>query len=368
MVPEPSGWRAATERALYGPGGFWTREAPAAHFRTSVHASPLFARAVARLLLRVDAALGRPERLDLVDVGAGGGELLTGVLAALDAEEALGAGEALDAGEAPGTAEAPGAAGAAGAAGGGVPGRSAARRLRAVAVERRVRPAGLDPRISWQTALPAPDSLTGLLFANEWLDNVPVDVAETGPDGVPRQVLVAPDGTERLGGPVTGEDARWLERWWPLAGAPAGTRAELGGPRDAAWARAAGALRAGVAVAVDYAHSRGSRPPLGTLTGFREGREVPPVPDGCCDLTAHVALDAVAAAAPGPAYVRPQHEALRALGVTGRRPPLARASTDPAGYVRALAAAGQAAELLDPAGLGGFGWLVCARGGVRGPV
>ena len=34
--------------------GFFVREAPAAHFRTSVHASPLFAVAVARLLRRVD--------------------------------------------------------------------------------------------------------------------------------------------------------------------------------------------------------------------------------------------------------------------------------------------------------------------------
>ena len=35
-----------------------------------------------------------------------------------------------------------------------------------------------------------------------------------------------------------------------------------------------------VAVAVDYGHTIGSRPARGTLTGFREGRQVPPVPDG----------------------------------------------------------------------------------------
>ncbi|GAA1399877.1 hypothetical protein GCM10009639_40180 [Kitasatospora putterlickiae] len=78
-------WAPATERALYGPdGGFYRRpEGPAGHFRTSVHASPLFARAVARLLLEVDAALGRPEELAFVDVGAGRGELVAGVLAEL---------------------------------------------------------------------------------------------------------------------------------------------------------------------------------------------------------------------------------------------------------------------------------------------
>ncbi|MGP8300021.1 SAM-dependent methyltransferase [Streptomyces inhibens] len=329
------GWRDATERALYGPDdGFYTRPqgpGPAGHFRTSVHVSPLYAGAVATLLCRVDAALGHPDELTLVDVGAGRGELLTGVLAALPDE--VGA------------------------------------RLRPYAVERAARPQGLDPRIGWLAELPAPGSVTGLLFANEWLDNVPVDVVETDADGVPRRVLVRADGTERLGEPVDGADAEWLRRWWapPLAadatedtattgGAPApGIRAEIGRPRDEAWARAVRTLRAGLAVAADYAHERGGRPLFGTLTGFRDGREVHPVPDGSCDITAHVALDACA----GPSAERlTQREALHALGVDGRRPPLALASTDPAGYVRALSAAGSGAELTDPAGLGGFGWLL----------
>ncbi|MGW4809897.1 SAM-dependent methyltransferase, partial [Kitasatospora sp. NPDC004272] len=141
-------------------------------------------------------------------------------------------------------------------------------------------------------------------------------------------------------------------------------RIELGGPRDAAWAAAVGGLERGLAVAADYAHLRAARPPFGTLTGFRDGRECAPVPDGSCDLTAHVALDA--AAAPGhPALLTTQREALRALGVSGARPPLALASTDPAAYLRALSGAGEAAELTDPAGLGAFHWLVQA---VRMPV
>ena len=45
------------------------------------------------------------------------------------------------------------------------------------------------------------------------------------------------------------------------------------------------------------------------------------------------------------------------LPVSGVQP-LALASTDPAAYVRALAAAGAAAELTDPAGLGGHFWVV----------
>lgn len=312
------GWRDATERALYGPGGFFVRERPAAHFRTSVHASPLFARAVAALLLRVDEALGRPDGLALVDVGAGSAELLTGVLAALPDEVAA--------------------------------------RVAPYAVERSARPAGLDDRIHW-TAAP-PRGVRGLLFANEWLDDIPVDIAETDEAGEPRYVLVRPaDGRERPGGPLSAEDAAWLRRWWPIAGTP-GARAEIGLPRDAAWAAAAGSLDAGLAVAVDYAHERSARPPYGTLTGFRDGREVPPVPDGSCDLTSHVALDAVGGGAP----LVTQRAALRALGVSGARPPLALASTDPRGYLRGLAAAGEAAELIDPSGLGAFRWLATPVG------
>ncbi|WP_420000451.1 SAM-dependent methyltransferase [Streptomyces boninensis] len=309
--------------ALYGERGFYVRPGgggPAAHFRTSVHASHLYAAAVARLLHQVAEALGHPAELAFVDVGAGRGELAAGVLEAYEGEA-----------------------------------------LTVYAVEKAARPEGLDARIRWVAEPPA--GVEGLLFANEWLDNVPLDVAEADATGVPRYVLVAPDGTERLGEPVSDADAAWLRRWWPLS-AP-GERAELGAPRDAAWAAAVGSLARGAAVAVDYAHAAGARPPHGTLTGFRDGREVRPVPDGSCDLTAHVALDACAAAGGGPYRLLTQRAALHALGVRGARPPLALASSDPAAYVRALAGAGEAAELTAAGGLGDFGWLVHDVGGVR---
>jgi len=328
--------------ALYGPGGFYVRPAgrPAAHFRTSAHASPLFAGAVLRLLGEVDEALGRPDPLDVVDIGAGGGELLAALAAAAPPPLAA--------------------------------------RLRLTAVELAARPAGptvdLDEfpspqrqqliKISWRTA--PPERSTGLVLATEWLDNVPVDVAQLDGSGVARYVLVDQvTGAESLGGPVTGADAEWLARWWPLA-AP-GDRAEIGLPRDAAWAETVGTLRRGLALAVDYGHLAGGRPPSGTLTGFRDGREVPPVPDGSCDVTAHVALDAAASAGAlalstdthrvEPVLVS-QRAALRALGVSGARPPLALAHGDPAAYLRALAAAAAAAELTDLAGLGGHHWLI----------
>ncbi|MGK5679601.1 SAM-dependent methyltransferase [Actinoplanes sp. URMC 104] len=307
-----TGWRAAMQSGLYGPGGFFVRagQGPADHFRTSVHASPLFAGALLRLVERVDAALGRPRTFDLVDVGAGRGELLAALRPLLP------------------------------------------ERVRLTAVEVAPRPPGLPGGIAWRHDLP--EAVTGLLVATEWLDNVPLDVTDLDDAGRQRKVLVDPaTGAETLGGPVDAADLFWLRRWWPAAG-----RAEIGWPRDAAWADAVQRVRRGCALAIDYGHLRDERPALGTLTGYRGGRQVQPVPDGSCDVTAHVAMDAVAAAAGVPYRLVHQREALRALGVDGARPPLDLARSDPAGYVRALAAAGSEAELIEPGGLGGHWWLL----------
>lgn len=323
------GWREATERALYGADGFFVQPVgPAGHFRTSVHTSGagagLFAGAVLELVHQVDLGLGRPAELVVTDVGAGRGELL--VALGVHARARL---------------------------------PELADRLVLRAVERAPRPAGLPDWVGWGPEVEP--ARHGVLFANEWLDNVPLEIAEVDPDGVVRTVLVDPaTGAERLGDPVGGAEADWLARWWPLQ--EPGHRAEIGLPRDLAWTAAVGALGAGLAVAVDYVHRADARPPFGTLASFRGGREVRPVPDGSCDLTAHVALDAALdASTVGNRKVvhslwTSQREALRLLGVSGARPPLARASSDPAGYLRALASAGEAAELTAPGGLGGFGW------------
>jgi SAM-dependent MidA family methyltransferase len=285
-------WSEASAEALYGPAGFFVREAPADHFRTSVTASPLFAAAVRRLADRVDDALGRPDPFDLVDVGAGRGELLSALP--------------------------------------DVPAR-----WRLTAVERAPDP-GSPHR--WLADVPR---LTGLLIANEWLDDVPLDVLVDG-----RLILVDPAGTERPG-PVAPAPLRtWADRWWPDGG-----RVEVGLSRDTAWAAAVAQVDRGLAVAIDYGHTVADRRP--TLTGYRAGRQVPPVPDGSCDLTAHVALDSCAAASGS--RLTSQRAALRALGVSG---PLPAYEGDPAAYAAALSVASQAGALLDPGGFGGFGWLV----------
>src|SRR5512135_62732 len=238
--------------ALYGPGGYYVAGRGAAGFRTSA-GSPPFAAALARLAAEVDAVLGGPDPLDLVDVGAADGRLLLAVAAAVPAD--------------------------------------LRRRLRLTGVDLRPRPDRLPPWVRW--AARTPPGVVGLLVANEWLDVVPLDVVEGG-----RLVLVDRAGRERPGPPPGAADVAWLDAWWPRW---RGERAEVGRPRDRAWAAAVRAVGRGLALAVDYAHTRHARPPYGTLTGYRDGRVVPPTPDGSCDLTAHVALDACAAAAPAPA-------------------------------------------------------------------
>jgi SAM-dependent MidA family methyltransferase len=260
----------------------------------------------------VDAALGEPDDFTVVEVGAGGGELIAAL-----------------------ASSAPG-------------------RWRLVAVDVAPAPSGLPARVHWLTEQPHVPA--GLLLAVEWLDVVPLDVVELT-DGGLRLVEVDAAGAERPGPPPTAVDAAWVERWWRPA--EFGDRAEVGVTRDAVWAAAVERLLSGVAVAVVYA-AEPSRDVAGTLTGYREGRQVAPVPDGSMDLTAHVLFASLAdGAAADTTAVLTQREVLRRLGVSAERPAY---GGDPSAYLRELSAAGDAAELLDPSGLGGFHWLVQSKG------
>jgi SAM-dependent MidA family methyltransferase len=294
-------WQPAWQQALYGPAGFYRRpEGPAGHFRTAAHVAP---GELSVALRRLADDLGCTA---IVDVGAGRGELLTAL-----AENA----------QPPGGPQ-----------------------LRLCGVDIVPRPPRLAQTVAWAPALAElPDAaLTGALVIGwELLDVVPCPILELDAEGVPRLVLVEPaTGREFPGDPATGADLDWCERWWPLSGAEEGDRVEVGTPRDQFWAALVSrAVRTGARalLAVDYAHRSCDRPNLGSLTGFRAGRAVPPRPDGSMDLTAHVAIDAVAAAgvAAGatPSQLIGQRTALTSLGVRNR-------------------------ELLDPGGLGGFGWLL----------
>ncbi len=189
-------WREAWSEALYGPDGFFRREQAGDHFRTSVHASGLFAQAVLELLRRTGLTA-------VTDVGAGGGELLTALH-----------------GLAPG-------------------------HLDLLGIDLAPRPPGLPSAIGWRDGLSG--EIDGLVIANEWLDNIPCDVVEVDLQGVVRYVHVDPEtGDEALGEQC---NEQWLRRWWPLA--DTGARAEIGSARDRAWADVVRRLRHGLDVAVD---------------------------------------------------------------------------------------------------------------------
>lgn len=302
----PRPWREAWHEALYGPTGLYARDLPHAHFSTATSAG------LVDVLARAVVALMRAEGLHrLVDVAAGGGELASAAL-----------GLAPD--------------------------------LTVSCVEVRARPADLPDPIEWIRSpggAGLPDelqSLSGVLvLAHEWLDNVPCTIAQRT-DAGPQEVCVGPDGTESLGAVVGADELGWADQWWPR-----GERVEIGSARDAAWADLLSRLGDGLAVAVDYGHLREGRPEDGSLTAYRRGEVVVPVPDGSCDLTAHVAVDSLEHD-----RLVTQRDLIRELGIAPAPPDHALASSDPAGYLRALSQRSAVAAMTDPSGLGGFWWVL----------
>ena len=147
-----------------------------------------------------------------------------------------------------------------------------------------------------------PEGYDGLVLALDWLSHVPTHVVEIDADGYPHLVHVSPlTGRETLGArlnetSVPQSIGRWLEEWWPVADFGPGARAEVGTSRDAAWAGVTKRLGpSGLAVAIDAGHTLEDRPTRGSL----HSSAGPAIPDGLRDLTAAVALDAVAAATSG---------------------------------------------------------------------
>jgi SAM-dependent MidA family methyltransferase len=312
------------DEALYGPHGFYRSEQPADHFRTSAAATPRFGETLATLVARVDAALGSPQALTVVDMGAGDGQLLSSLLAVLP--------------------------------------QGIRTRCEPIAVELRPRPPAIDDGIRWVSE--PPTDIVGVVIANEWLDNVPCNVLELVDDEL-RDVLVEPHtGSEQIGGQASNQDASWVNKWWPIKSL--GDRAEVGSTRDAAWRAVLSRMERGAAIAIDYGHTLDERASgafgQGTVTGYRRGRQVAPTPDGSCDITAHVAMDACSAAgvqsgATETAMLR-QREALKRLELSTTKPDQSLAAVDPARYVAGLSRASQAAELMDPDSLGALWWLV----------
>lgn len=319
-------WEQAWHDALYGPAGFYRRSAPAAHFATSVQGVPGGGRLLAQALVALARRHGCTR---LVDVGCGRGELLRHV-------------------------------------------RTLAPDLRLTGVEVVAAPPDLDVD-DWLVAPGGgalPDGLTdledALVLAHEWLDVVPCPVAVRDDDGVWRTLAVGASGREEDGGLLAGDELRWASRWL----GPEVVRAEIGRPRDLAMSHLAGRVRSGVVLAVDYGHTLADRPRHGTLSGFRGGREVAPLPDGSCDLTAHVAVDSLVDEGNLCTKVRERHLLLQRealLDLLPDPPPVTPvehelARRDATAYLEALARRSTLATLTARGGLGDFWWVMALVG------
>ena len=219
--------------------------------------------------------MGEPASFQVVDVGPGSGALMSDLFAYVDARS-------------PGLA----------ATMGGVmvePSPEAA-------ADQRRRLGGLDTRIAWRTDPLEPESVRGLIVANELLDAQPVHRLRWEPSGW-RELHVDVDGTAGLhdvAGAIS--DAALLA---PLEGreGSAGQVVEVGLRAAAIVGELAEALEEGMLLLFDYGHARerlyASWRREGTLMTFRRHTpgEDPYRHVGEQDLTCHVDLDAVEAAA-----------------------------------------------------------------------
>lgn len=260
MDPRP--WEQSWQTA----NSFYLTQLPRDHFRTNVMTEV----ALPTVIDTVESLLGVLDEIQVIDVGSGAGELLVGLLDHFA--------DLVD-----------------------------ARILTLTGIDLRPRPAELPERIEWLTGSfrdVTPDDINGLLIAHELLDDIPCPAIEIDEDCVPRLVLVDSTGRESLGDPASDEQCEWLARWWPISGPY--ERAEVGLPRDEAWAWLVSRVRNGLAIASDYGHTAAERTagrwPLGTITAYRHGMQVRAVPDGTCNITAHVAMDSLPGANPETLY------------------------------------------------------------------
>jgi SAM-dependent MidA family methyltransferase len=318
--------------ALYEePGGFYASGGEPGRrgdFLTSAEVGPLFGAVLARALDQWWIELGRPDPFTFVDCGAGPGTLARALLGAdADCRDAL----------------------------------------QLVLVERSARLRArhpVDARVESRHDLPA-GPITGVVFANELLDNLGFDLLERH-EGEWREVRVdVRNGAiaERL---VPAAPSR-------LAGvpddAPDGARVPVQGQAQAWLGAALAVVPRGRVVVVDYADTTASmaarpwRDWVRTYRGHERGGH-PLADPGAQDVTVEVAVDQLAAVRP-PAVHRRQAEFLRAHGIDalvadGRRIWQERAHLGDLTAIRARSRVREAEALVDPAGLGGFAvieWL-----------
>lgn len=141
--------------ALYGEGGYYRREetpiGPGGDFVTGSSLSPLFGRATAQLVSRLDEVLGRP--VDILEVGYGSGDHLRHLLADLPAD----------------------------------------RERRIMALDRVARPVPEDVELLTDLSVLPEGGIEGLIFSYELFDALPVHRLVGTEDGGLRELWVALD-------------------------------------------------------------------------------------------------------------------------------------------------------------------------------
>ena len=352
----PIPFSAYVDAALSGPGGFFTTGGGAgrrADFLTSPEVGPLFGAVVARALDAEWERLGRRDPFVVVEAGAGRGALARAVLAAVPA---------------------------------------CAPALRYVLVERSpalraaaeellvVEPAanvlggvgddddgpplagaGSGPVVAVLDELPAVTS-TGVVLANELLDNLPFDLVERTTTGWD-EVRVGLDGDDLVEVLVAASPSLRAEATALVPGAGPGARIPVQRTAREWLGRALGLLTAGRVVLIDYADdtpSLAGRPWHEWLRTYRGHQPAghPLEAPGTADITCEVALDQLAVLRQ-PDADRTQAAWLDAHGIG----PLVEAARQTwragahVGDLRAIAArsrVGEAEALSDPTGLGAF--------------
>jgi SAM-dependent MidA family methyltransferase len=315
--------------ALYGAHGFYTTSGQAGRrgdFITSPEVGPLFGLVLARWIESEWHRLGEPEDFTIVECGAGPGTLARAVLAA-----------------------------------------AARWRDHYVAVEvseqqRRQHPSG----VLSLPELSAIDAMSGVVIANELLDNLPFRLAVF--DGGWREVVVSlGQGSEFEEHAVTADPA-WT--WLPTR-ATHGARLPIQDDAAAWVAAARGSLREGTVVVFDYCTpstaSLASQPWRGWLRTYRahgRGQHYLREP-GSQDITSQVCLDQL----PPPLAVESQSDFLRQWGINelvdvGQRAWAASAAQPDVAALTMRSRTREAEALLDPVGLGAFSvasWRVATQ-------
>lgn len=346
--PLPFG--AFMQLALYHPrfgyyAGGRERSGWRGHFLTSPELDPSYGELWARAFEKVWAACGSPDEFEVVEVGPGEGGFAHAVLSSVTGAFAASLRYRL------------------------------VERIPALEERQRERLAGFD--VTWSPSITdVPRVESGVVFANEVLDNLPVHLVERR-EGRLFEVCIESSGgrlVESLRPPAGGELEAWLTR--ARAEVPDGHRFEVSMAAESFVRHCAAALGSGAVVLVDYGaeSSELATRPRGTLVAYGDGGPSEDVlaRPGEQDVTAHanwtIVRETCAALGWGVEGPVAQRDVLLALGARDLDGSLraahstALADRRGADAVRALSRRSALGALLDPGGLGGLGVMVASRG------